>query len=142
MGIDYFPMPASTASPASVVRAVHAALASATVGATGLLVLLRRAPGIGPAPLLLYAVFAIAAIMFAGALVVAGRIPRLAAGEDEAAWWRVTLPRAVAVWAMLEGPAFLAAMAHFLTGSWLPLVVPAVALFLFGLTAPGRLREG
>jgi hypothetical protein len=92
-------------------------------------------------PLFLYAVFGVAAVTFAGALVISTRLPH-PPGQKPDAWWEVNLARAIMIWAMLEGPSLLGAIAYLLTRNYTALVVPATGLFLFVILGPGRLEQG
>jgi hypothetical protein len=131
-----------TGQPSATARLLHLALISGVVLMTAIFLLLPRPSAPVPNPILLYATFGIGAVMFAGALVIANQLPRDSATRDADEWWRANLGRAVVVWAMLEGPALLGAVVHFLTGSLLPLLVTGSGIAFFLLTAPERLREG
>ena len=133
--------PAST-SPARAARIVYLALIGGVVGATVVFSLVRPVASGPAAPILVYIPFAMAVPLFAGALLLAGRLPRPGSTADPDAWWRANLPRALTIWAMLEGPSLYGAVVWPLTDSYLPLAVIAVGLFLFSVTAPRRLMEG
>lgn len=124
-----------------VATLVHAALMGGVVVVTTVLALVRptAGPGALPGPWLLYGVFGVAAASCAAALILASRLPAdTPAGVED--WWAARLPQVMVVWALLDAPALLAAVAHFLTGSPLPFVITAVVLGLFLLHAPGRIR--
>lgn len=129
----------SPTSAAGRARLVHLALmASVVIG----VVVLQLVPTAGlPDPeLLLYAVFAVAAVMFAGAMILASRLPREGGGNTDQ-WWETNLARALVVWIMFESPSLLGAVAGFLTGRPVVLTVPAVGLVLLALHGPERLRQ-
>lgn len=94
-----------------------------------------------PSPLFLYAIFGIAALFFAGALVITTRLPREGSQSPDA-WWSQNLPRALVIWSMLEGPSLLGAVGYLLTRDFTALIIPAVGLFLFFLHSPARLEQG
>lgn len=130
-------MPAS--SPSATARIIHLAMLSGVVVLALGLSLVPVPQVEDGVPLFLYATFGVGAVMFAGAMVIASRLPRDGAARDPEGWWRQNLPRAVVVWAMLDGPSILGALVRFLTGSYLPLVVTGVGVVLFLLLAPSRL---
>jgi hypothetical protein len=91
------------------------------------------------ASIFLYAVFGIAAVFFAGALVISQRLPR-ERGTTADDWWRQNLTGALVIWSMIEGPSMLGAIGFLLTRDYTALLVPVTGLFLFILLAPGRLE--
>lgn len=91
--------------------------------------------------LLIYLAFGFGAMGCASSLILASRLPReeLRAAE---AWWDAHFGEVMVLWVLLDGAAVFGAVAHFLSGSALPLVVTAVAMLLLVLQAPQRLRGG
>jgi hypothetical protein len=126
--------------PATIARILHLALMSSVVLAT-LVMSVIPIPGSSLAPLFLYAVFGVAAVLFAGALVISTRLPRTPSqGKDD--WWTQNLPRAIVIWAMLEGPSLLGSIAFLLSRDYTALVVPITGLVLFVVLGPARLEQG
>jgi hypothetical protein len=97
------------------------------------------ASGAAIAPLFLYAVFGVAAVMFAGALLLSSRLPHDTPDLDS--WWRDNIGRALLIWVMIEGPALLGAVAYLLSRDLTALLVPAVGLVLLVLLGPGKLEQ-
>lgn len=127
-------------SPAKTARVLHLALMGSVVLTTLVLALVPiQAAGIPP--LFLYAVFGVAAVLFAGALVISTRLPRQP-GQTLDDWWTQNLPRAIMMWAMLEGPSLLGAVAFLLSRDFTALIIPATGLVLFMLLGPARLEQG
>lgn len=126
--------------PATTARILHLALMSSVVLATFVMSVIPI-PGSSLAPLFLYAVFGVAAVLFAGALVISTRLPRTASQSTDD-WWTQNLPRAIVIWAMLEGPSLLGAIAFLLSRDYTALVVPATGLVLFFVLGPARLEQG
>jgi hypothetical protein len=134
-------MPAQTRQASA--RIVHMALIAGIVVLTAVLAVLPMPAGVQPRlqQLLVYLAFGFGAIGCTASLLLASRLPReeLRAAE---AWWDAHFGEVLIIWVLLDGPAVFGAVAHFLSGSPLPLVVTAVALLLFVLQAPQRLRGG
>lgn len=132
---------ASPTSPSATARLIHLVLLG---GIALFTIILAVVPPPSPdgqqASLLLYATFAVAAVMFSGAMFLATRLP--AAGPEPDRWWQENLSRALVVWSMLEGPALLGGVVYYLTRNLQSLVVTAVGLLLLGLHGPGRLGRG
>jgi hypothetical protein len=133
-------MPNLTASPARTARLIHFALMGSVTMASLVLALLpaQTAP---VSPLFLYAVFGVAAVLFAGALVISTRLPHEGNPAPDP-WWSQNLPRAIMVWALLEGPSLLGAVAFMLTRNAATLIVPAIGLVLLVILGPSRLEQG
>ncbi len=127
----------------TIARLVHGAMIAGVVAVTGALVLLRPSGFIDPATarLVLYVAFGFAAVACTVALLISARLAAAPAGDPEF-WWATHLPRALVAWALLDAAALFAAVAHFLTSSAFPFVITGVALVLFLLASPGRLRAG
>lgn len=134
-------MPAPTRQ--ATARIVHLALVTGIVLLTVVLAVLPPPATVEPRlqQLLVYLAFGFGALGCAASLILASRLPReeLRAAE---AWWDAHFGEVMIIWVLLDGPAVFGAVAHFLSGSALPLVVTAVALLLFVLQAPRRLRAG
>ena len=134
-------MPPPTRQAAA--RIVHMALIAGIVVLTVVLAVLPMPAAVQPRlqVLLVYLAFGFGAVGCAASLLLASRLPReeLRAAE---AWWDAHFGEVMIIWVLLDGPAVFGAVAHFLSGSPLPLVVTAVALLLFVLQAPQRLRGG
>ncbi|HWA16968.1 MAG TPA: hypothetical protein VG817_11070 [Gemmatimonadales bacterium] len=126
--------------PSTTARILHLALLSAMVLAT-LVLSAAPIPGASISPLFLYAVFGVAAVLFGGAMVIAARLPRDGTTSSDA-WWSQNLSRAVVVWALLEGPSLLGAIAFLLSRDFTALVIPAAGVILFLLHSPSRLEQG
>ncbi len=124
-------------------RLVHLALVTGIVLLTVVCAVLLPHRAVEPRlqQLLVYLAFGFGAVGCAASLILASRLPReeLRAAE---AWWDAHFGEVMIIWALLDGPAVFGAVAHFLSGSALPLVVTAVALALFVLQSPWRLRGG
>ena len=127
------------ASPARTARLLHVALMGSVIGSSLLLAFLPVSGG-SIAPLFLYAVFGVAAVMFAGALLLSSRLPHNDRNLDS--WWQENIGRALLIWAMVEGPALLGAVAYLLSRDITALLVPAVGLALLVLLGPGKLEQG
>lgn len=130
-------MPAQS-SPAATARLLHFALMGSVIGSSLLLAVLPVS-GSPIAPLFLYAVFGVAAVMFAGALLLSTRLPHDDHNLDN--WWRDNIGRALLVWAMIEGPALLGAVAYLLSRDITALLVPAIGLALLVLLGPAKLEQ-
>ncbi len=124
-------------APARTARLLHLALMGSVTGISVTLALLP-ASAASLAPLFLYAVFGVAAIMFAGALVLSSRLT--SGGRDVGLWWRENLGRALVMWAMIEGPSLLGAVAYLLSRDLTALFIPAVGLVLLMHLGPARLE--
>ena len=99
-------MPRAEPTPARTARILYLGLLAGPVLFAG--VALACFPLQTPVdqPVLLYTPFALAAVLFAGGLMIRTRIPqRTTVGSREEEWWRVNLPRALMVWSLFEGPA-------------------------------------
>lgn len=126
------------ASPAGTARLLHLALMGSIIFTSLLLAVVPMGTST-VAPLFLYAVFGVAAVMFAGALMLSSRLPRTDTDPDR--WWKQNIGRALLLWAMIEGPSMLGAVAFLLTRDITALVVPAIGLALMVLLGPGRLEQ-
>jgi hypothetical protein len=121
-------------------RILHLALMSSVVLST-LVMSVVPIPGASVSPLFLYAVFGVAAVLFGGALVIAARLPREGNPSSDT-WWTQNLSRALVIWALLEGPSLLGAVAFMLSRDYTALLIPAIGFTLFFLHSPGRLEQG
>ncbi|MGH7560662.1 MAG: hypothetical protein ACRENB_06565 [Gemmatimonadales bacterium] len=78
--------------------------------------------------------------MVALAVLVRSRIVPRSPPEDAGAWWRVNLPRAIVVWALLDTTAALGAASHLLTGDLFGYgVLVAASLAALAIYTPARL---
>jgi hypothetical protein len=127
-------------SPSQTARILHLALMSSLVLSSVVLSLVPLTPSM-PSPLFLYAIFGIAAVFFAGAMVISTRLPREGATRGDP-WWGQNLPRALVIWAMLEGPSMLGAVGFMLTRDITALIIPGIGLLLFVILGPSRLEQG
>jgi hypothetical protein len=128
-----------------VARIAHAALLGGAAATTVLLSVVRGvviAPvTAAPIDVLRWVTLGVFVANVVAAQVFRGRIPPLAPGVDEAAWWTQHLAKAIVVWALLEGAALFGAVIHFATGDWVPLGIAAVGLVLLWVVRPARLVE-
>lgn len=125
---------------------MHLALLLGPLLLIGVVAWLRLGPDARPmapihgAEVLPLITYVVGAMSYGMALVFRGRIPALAPGDDENAWWARNLSRALVVWAMAEAPMILAGIVFLLLGNLTVLAVVAGAGFLIMLlTAPARL---
>src|SRR3990167_4773388 len=87
-----------------------------------------------------YALYALCAGGFVFGVLWRSRIPARAPGESPDAFWRTNLPRAFALYALLEGVAVLGAIIAVLSGQgYTALAVTLVYLGLMFAFSPGRL---
>lgn len=73
------------------------------------------------------------------ALVLRARVPARRASESLDSWWSAQGTTAIIVWSLIEGASLMGVVGYWLTGSTLPLAATAAGVFLFAITAPGRL---
>jgi hypothetical protein len=128
--------------PARAARVVFLAFLSGPLLFTGVALALLPAHEVSNDPVLLYIPFALAAVLFTGALVIRTRIPPAPSGGAGDDWWRINLPRVTILWAMLEGPSLFGAATYLTLGNLLPLMVTAVGVVLLLLHSPDRVAEG
>ncbi len=130
--------------PSVVARIIHAAMMVGVILLTAVAWLIAhqrggsagRGPNVGP----LYIPLAVMAIgTFAGAFVVAGRLPPPAPGQTAEAWWTAHQTQATIIWALVEAPALFAGVIYLTGGDPRALLVTLAALALFLHFAPGRL---
>lgn len=129
---------------------LHLALMLGPLLLIGIAVVLRRAPGssfaaapaIPPATLRL-AAGAAAAAMYGVALLLRSRLSPPANGQPEDGWWADNQPRAVVLWALIEGGMLLGSVAYLLSGD-LPLLlgISGAGLVLMLAFTPARLAGG
>ena len=128
--------------PAQVLaRILHTALSGSLVVFAGLCLLLeRRRIAVELPSVVAYVPLILAAVMFAAALIIRGRLldePRL----DEQGWWRANLSRTLLLWSLFEGPALFGAAIYLATGHPLALGATAAGFILLIFNSPERLRE-
>lgn len=138
------PPPAAAASPATVARILHASLGAGAVVITAVAWVMRGAFQLpeGTSGAVAFAAYALAASGLLAGLAFRRLIPERGASQDADAWWRLQLPKAVAVWAIGEGTALLGAVVLAVGGP--PVAALAVVLAGFAVliaTAPGRLAS-
>ena len=135
-------MPPAELTPARTARILYIGLLVGPLlfGGVALALLPPQAPV--DQPILLYTPFALAAVLFAGGLIIRTRIPQRATAESEDEWWRVNLPRALMVWSLFEGPALFGAAMYLTLGTVVPLLVTGIGLVMLLLNSPHRLIEG
>lgn len=136
------PPPPNPVSPAATARVLHAGL-SASAGLLTVLSWIYR--GAVPLPegtggAVTFAAYALGASGLLAGLAFRRLIPERTASQDSDRWWRLHLPKAVAVWAIGEGTVLLGALVLTVGGPF----VAALAVILAGFavllaTAPGRL---
>jgi hypothetical protein len=134
--------PSAPPAPRTTLRLIHGALLVAPLFILGALAVLFR--GLPPLELLSgalgYVLYAASAAGLAFAVWWRLRIPARASGRPEAEYWRATLPRAVALWAMAEGVALLGGVVAILAGQApVTMVVIVIYVGLMVTFAPNRL---
>ncbi|HEY7029305.1 MAG TPA: hypothetical protein VH438_16940 [Gemmatimonadales bacterium] len=135
-------MPLAEPTPARIARVLYFGLLAGPLFFAGVaLALLPRQTPVDQ-PILLYTPFALAAVLFAGGLIIRTRIPQRKTAETEDEWWRVNLSRALMVWSLFEGPALFGAAMYLTLGTIVPLLVTGVGLVMLLLNSPARLIEG
>lgn len=137
--------PARAVPPSLTARVLHASLV------TGVLFFLVIAWYIGrhspvpaeslPTRRVLYIVLVLlSAASFGTAMALSARmLPRGQTSVDDR--WRANLPRALAVWALIEAPALVGTALFLLTRDFRVLLATFIGLFLFLQYRPGRLVE-
>ena len=125
---------------------LHLALLLGPLLFYGVAAWLRWRPGATPQPalagadVLRLACYAVAATMFAGALMLRLKIQPPTAGEDETAWWGKHQGKALVVWALVEGGMLLGGVVFLLLGDIATIIgVGGAGTLLMLLTPPGRL---
>lgn len=136
------PPPPAAASPGTVARILHASLTAGAAVITGVAWVMRGAFALpeGTGGAVAFAAYALAASSLLAGLAFRRLIPERAASQEPDAWWRLQLPKAVAVWAIGEGTALLGAVVLAVGGA--PVAALAVVLAGFAVliaTAPARL---
>lgn len=135
-------MPPAEPTPARIARILYFGLLAGPLLFAGLaLALLPRQTPVDQ-PILLYTPFALAAVLFAGGLIIRTRIPQRSTAETPDEWWRVNISRALMVWSLFEGPALFGAAMYLTLGTIVPLLVTGVGLVMLLLNSPNRLIEG
>lgn len=132
----------SQASPSTTVRIIHVALTVAPVFViTALWVAFAgrtAAPALGG--VVGYAVYLACAAGFALGFWWRTRIPGRADGVSEEVYWRVTMPKALVLWGLLEAVVMVAAAMAILAGQHaVALVALMIYLTLMLMCSPGRL---
>jgi hypothetical protein len=135
------PMPLS-ARYSMVAQLVYTALVASVGIATAAALIVRGRTMPTPAPqLLLYAPLIVAAVTFGAAFAVRARIEPPDPGMSQDAWWAAQLPKALVVWALIEGASMFGAAVFLVTGIYLPLGSTMLGLLLLALMAPARLAK-
>jgi len=135
-------MPPAELTPARTARILYFGLLAGPMFFAGVALALLPPQTSVAQPLLLYTPFALAAVLFAGGLIIRTRIPPRTTTETENEWWRVNLSRALMVWSLFEGPALFGAAMYLTLGTIIPLLVTGVGLVMLLLNSPNRLVEG
>lgn len=136
------PPPPAPPSPATVARILHTTL-GLSAGVLSALAWLFRGGLALPAEsggAVTFAAYALAASGLLAGLAFRRLIPERSASQAMDTWWRLHLPKAVAVWAIGEGTVLIGALVLAVGGE--PIAAFAVILAGFGVlmaTAPGRL---
>jgi hypothetical protein len=135
-------MPPAEPAPARTARILYLGLLAGPLLFSG--VALAFLPPQAPVnqPILLYTPFALAAVLFAGGLMIRTRIPGRTVAQTEDQWWQVNLSRALMVWTLFEGPALFGAAMYLTLGTLIPLLVTVIGLVMLLLHSPTRLSEG
>jgi len=133
--------------PARSVRVLHSALLVGLAGAGTMLALIRRfnqPVSLPQTRLIGIAVGALAVLFLAFArIVLRPKIPPRRPDQSVDAYWSEVSIRgtAIALWAIVEGAGFLAAMGYFLTGSAIPLIALALVLGVLVSVRPARIES-
>lgn len=132
----------SQASPSATVRIIHLALTVAPVFVIAALWIAFAgrtiAPGLGG--VVGYAVYLACAAGFALGFWWRTRIPARAGGMSEEDYWRLTMPKAIVLWGMLEAVVMVAAAMAILAGQGaVALVALMIYLTLMLVSSPTRL---
>jgi hypothetical protein len=128
------------------VRALHGALVAGMILAGGTFVFLirvRHGKGLLPAPSSLGLVLAGLglSVVAAALLILRGRIPERASGEDPPAFWSAqNVGAAIALWAGIEAGGLLGMVGYLLTGGTLPAAAGAVGIAVMVFMGPARLE--
>jgi hypothetical protein len=114
-------------------RRIHAVLLGGSALISAILVGLTaiQGPALGAPPLFAYAPFLVAIPAVGAAFLL--QHPR---GTGSEQWWAANFGKALVSWALLETTALVGAVFHFLTGSYLPLVITGASLLLLVLSRP------
>jgi len=125
-----------------IARLVYSALVASVGIATSVALIVRGRSAPTRVPqVLLYAPLIVGAATFAAAFAVRSRIEPPGSGMAEDAWWSQQLPRALVVWALIEGASMFGAAVFLISGAYLPLAPTVLGLLLLALMAPARLAE-
>jgi hypothetical protein len=136
------PPPPSPASSATTARILHASLGAGAAVLTALAWVFRGSLLLpdGADGAVTFAAYALAASGLLAGLAFRRLIPERAPSQDTDSWWRLHLPKAVAVWAIGEGTVLVGALVLAVGGQ--DIAAFAVILAGFGVliaTTPGRL---
>jgi hypothetical protein len=127
--------------PRILAKVLHTALAGGLLIFGGLCLLLERRDRIGLVPwYIAYAPLVLAAVMFAAALIIRGRLLD-DVRTDEERWWQDNLSRVLLLWSLFEGPALFGAAIYLATGHPLTLGATAAGFVLLMFNSPDRLRD-
>jgi len=130
--------PSGQPSAAQIARLIHTAL---TGGVALFAAAAWFAPGPPPNP-----DFALRQLV--GPVIVVGVVvavylrrwlPALDTGMSADAWWAAALPKAIAIWALVEAACLVGCVTVFLTHDRMAMIWIAVGLLAFTLLSPGRL---
>ena len=135
-------MPPAKPTPARTARILYVGLLAGPLLFAGVALALLPPQAPVDQPILLYTPFALAAVLFAGGLIIRTRIPQRTRAETEDEWWRVNLSRALMVWSLFEGPALFGTAMYLTLGTVVPLLVTGIGLVMLLLNSPHRLIEG
>jgi hypothetical protein len=125
-----------------IARLVYSALvASVGIATSAALIIRGRTAPTRVPQLLLYAPLVVGAATFGAAFAVRSGIEPPGSGVAEDAWWSVQFPRALVVWALIEGASMFGAAVFLICGAYLPLAPTVVGFLLLALVAPARLAE-
>ncbi len=135
-------MPPAEPAPARTARILYLGLMAGPLLFSGVALVLLPPQTPVNQPILLYTPFALAAVLFAGGLMIRTRIPARTVAQTEDEWWQVNLSRALMVWTLFEGPALFGAAMYLTLGTLTPLLVTGIGLVMLLLHSPTRLSEG
>lgn len=85
------------------------------------------------------AMFVLSAGLFGAALFAASRFTPAGPGTPADDWWRVNLPRAIIVWALVETPTLIGLIVYLITRDFRVLLAPFIGMLLFLMFRPARL---
>lgn len=127
---------------AATAQVVHLSLLLGILSFLGVIVL----GGVGPSapvelPFLIVVVPVVAFSSWLAAFLFATKLPSRTAGTSADEWWSANFPKAIVIWALIEGPTVLATVALFLGGARFMYIWIGLGLLLLLMHAPTRLAD-